>query len=111
MQTILKIKRLYRGVSFVWLMGADNLETFDLWKNWEVTMAQVPIGIINRPGKNYFTRKNLMTEKYKTFQLPNSYSKLLAVKKPPVWCSITVPLNHKSSTQIRSDEYRNSLRD
>ena len=109
-EIILQIKRLYRGVSFVWIMGADNLETFDLWKNWEVVMTEIPIGVINRPGKNNFTRKTRMTESYRTCQLPNSYSKLLAIKKPPVWCFVTAPLNHTSSTQIRSSENKSSLR-
>ena len=46
-ETILEVKRLYIGVSFVWLMGSDNLETFNLWKNWKVIVDEVPIGIIN----------------------------------------------------------------
>ena len=109
-EIILQLKRLYWGVSFVWIMGADSLETFDLWKNWKVIMAEVPIGVINRPGKNYFTKKNCMTGRYKTFQLPCSHSKILAVKKPPVWCFVTAPLNHNSSTQIRSSGNKNNFR-
>ena len=108
-ETILEIKRLYIGVSFVWLMGSDNLETFNLWKNWKVIVDEVPIGIINRPGENYFTRKNIMTESCKAYKLPMSFRKLLAFKKPPAWCFISAPLNSTSSTQIRLGEEKNSL--
>ena len=108
-ETILEVKRLYIGVSFVWLMGSDNLETFNLWKNWKVIVDEVPIGIINRPGENYFTRKNIMTESCKAYKLPMSFRKLLAFKKPPAWCFISAPLNSTSSTQIRLGEEKNSL--
>ena len=108
-ETVLEIKRLYKGVSFVWLMGADNLEKFNLWRNWKVIVSEVPIGIINRPGRNYFTRKNIMTESLKPYRLATSYSQLLAVKKPPIWCFITAPLNHISSTQVRLSENKNSV--
>ena len=63
--TILKLKRLYPRVSFVWLMGADNIPTFNLWKNWKKIMREVPIGVVDRPGNNYATRKNKMTESFK----------------------------------------------
>ena len=108
-ETILEVKRLYIGVSFVWLMGSDNLETFNLWKNWKVIVDEVPIGIINRPGKNYFTRKNIMTESCKAYKLPTFFRKLLAFQKPPAWCFISAPLNSTSSTQIRLSEKKNSL--
>ena len=61
------------------------------------------------PGKNYFTRKNIMTESCKAYKLPTSFRKLLAFQKPPAWCFISAPLNSTSSTQIRLGEEKNSL--
>jgi hypothetical protein len=29
------LKRRYRGVNFVWLMGADNLPAFHHWRDWQ----------------------------------------------------------------------------
>lgn len=99
--TILKLKRLYPRVSFVWLMGADNIPTFNLWKNWKKIMREVPIGVVDRPGNNYATRKNKMTESFKNKKIPGAHSKLLALMEPPVWCYINTHLNHISSSQIR----------
>ena len=99
--TILKLKKLYPGVSFVWLMGADNIPSFNLWKNWKKIMREVPIGVVDRPGSNYATRKNKMTESFKGEKIPGTHSKLLAFTEPPAWCYISTSLNHTSSSQIR----------
>src|SRR5579863_5785314 len=38
------------GVKFVWLMGADNLRQFHLWRRWHVIAETMPIAVIDRPG-------------------------------------------------------------
>ncbi|TMV56586.1 nicotinate-nicotinamide nucleotide adenylyltransferase, partial [Thioclava sp. BHET1] len=48
--TLKRLRRLYPGVRFVWLMGADNLEQFHRWDNWRWILDHVPIGVIARPG-------------------------------------------------------------
>ena len=35
---------------FVWLMGADNLAQFHLWKDWRKIAKLMPIAVIARPG-------------------------------------------------------------
>ena len=35
---------------FVWIMGADNVTGFHLWKDWEEIAASVPIAVVSRPG-------------------------------------------------------------
>ena len=41
-QTILYLKARCRGVHFVWIMGADNLASFEHWKHWRTIAANVP---------------------------------------------------------------------
>ena len=48
--TIRFLKRRYPSVNFVWLMGADNLAQFHLWKDWREIAAEMPIAVVNRPG-------------------------------------------------------------
>ncbi len=48
-QTLRKLKRLYPGVHFVLVMGADNLDSFKRWKNWREVARSVPVAIISRP--------------------------------------------------------------
>jgi len=48
--TLRALKRRYPRRRFVWLMGADNLAQFHLWKDWREIAAEMPIAVIARPG-------------------------------------------------------------
>jgi nicotinate-nucleotide adenylyltransferase len=47
--TLRALKRRFRR-RFVWLMGADNLAQFHLWKDWREIAEEMPIAVIARPG-------------------------------------------------------------
>lgn len=49
-QTLRALKRRFRGVDFVLVMGADNLANFRKWRKWREVARAVPIAIISRPG-------------------------------------------------------------
>ena len=49
-QTLRELKRLYPGVHFFLVMGADNLANFRKWKNWREVADAVPVVIVSRPG-------------------------------------------------------------
>ncbi|CAN5527694.1 nicotinate-nucleotide adenylyltransferase [soil metagenome] len=48
--TLRKLVRRYPKRRFVWIMGADNLAQFHLWRDWRRIAAEVPIAVIARPG-------------------------------------------------------------
>ena len=48
--TLDALLRLYPDRRFVWLMGADNLAQFHLWRDWRKIAALVPIAVVTRPG-------------------------------------------------------------
>jgi nicotinate-nucleotide adenylyltransferase len=48
-QTLRALKRLYPGVHFTLIMGADNLAQFRKWRNWREVAAAVPVAIVSRP--------------------------------------------------------------
>jgi len=49
-QTIRKLKRLYPGVRFTLIMGADNLANFRKWRKWREVADAVPVAVVTRPG-------------------------------------------------------------
>lgn len=49
-QTLRRLKRLYPGVQFFLIMGADNLASFRRWRNWREVADAVPIVVVSRPG-------------------------------------------------------------
>lgn len=44
--TISKLQKMYPDISFVWLMGADNLLEFHHWYCWRSIMHAVPIAVL-----------------------------------------------------------------
>jgi len=48
--TLRSLTRRYPRRRFVWLMGADNLAQFHLWKQWRSIARIMPIAVIARPG-------------------------------------------------------------
>lgn len=49
-QTLRLLKRLYPGVAFQLVMGADNLAHFHKWKRWQEVAKAVPVVVVARPG-------------------------------------------------------------
>lgn len=48
--TLVRLVRLYPRRRFIWIMGADNLVQFHLWKDWRRIARTMPIAVIARPG-------------------------------------------------------------
>lgn len=48
--TLAAIVKRYPKKRFIWLMGADNLDQFHLWRDWRRIARTVPIAVIARPG-------------------------------------------------------------
>jgi nicotinate-nucleotide adenylyltransferase len=100
--TLQALIALYPGVRFVWLMGADNLNQFDQWENWEWIMQNVPIGVLARPGSRTTARGARAADIYARYRLPVEAAPLLARCTPPAWCLVNVPMVNISSSAIRA---------
>lgn len=100
--TIAALQRLYPGVRFVWLMGADNLVQFDRWDRWWDIAARVPIGVIARPRWRMPARFSRTARILWRARVPDARVMHLADCPAPAWAMINVPMNTLSSTQIRA---------
>lgn len=101
-ETLRGLQRLYPGVRFVWLMGADNLAGFHRWDRWEQIMHSVPVGVIARPGRRLTGRMSKAADVYAPYRIRGRDARRLATAHAPGWCFINVPLDHTSSTAIRA---------
>lgn len=99
--TIRALRRIYPGVRFVWLMGADNLAQLHLWQDWQCIMHTVPVGVLARPGDRISARMSPAARIYRMARLKGAQSRLLARAQAPAWCFVNVPMNDQSSTAIR----------
>lgn len=99
--TLAALRRLYPGVRFVWLMGADNLAQFHLWKDWRWIMDNVPVGVVARPGDRISARMSPAARVYAQYRIDGTARHLLGRAEAPAWCFVNVPMIDVSSTQIR----------
>jgi len=48
--TLRVLQRRFPKIRFIWIMGADNLAQFHVWKDWRTIARTMPIAVIARPG-------------------------------------------------------------
>lgn len=48
--TLRKLQKRFPNRRFIWIMGADNLAQFHLWRDWRKIARAMPIAVIARPG-------------------------------------------------------------
>jgi nicotinate-nucleotide adenylyltransferase len=101
-ETLARLRALYPGVRFVWLMGADNLTQFHRWQHWDRIMETVPVGILARPGQRISARTSVAAQVFGAARLPASAATLLGRMEPPAWCFLNVPMVDVSSSEIRA---------
>ncbi|WP_164659522.1 nicotinate-nucleotide adenylyltransferase [Tropicibacter sp. Alg240-R139] len=100
--TLADMRRLYPGVRFVWLMGADNLAQLHRWGNWREIMETVPVGVVARPGDRISARMAPAVRAYGGARLDGQARRLLGRAQAPAWCFVNVPMVDISSTDIRA---------
>ena len=92
----------YPQQRFVWLMGADNLASFHHWENWDWILANVPVGVLARPGMRMQARTAPAARTFRRFQIPANQSHRLGRAKAPAWSFVNIPMKNLSSTELRA---------
>ncbi|MDP2516944.1 nicotinate-nucleotide adenylyltransferase [Shimia thalassica] len=101
-ETIAALQAAYPQVRFVWLMGADNLAQFHMWKDWREIMHRVPVGVLARPGDRTSARSGPAAQIFGRYRLRSRESRLLSNATTPAWCFVNMPMTDASSTEIRA---------
>ena len=89
-ETLSDLIRLYPGVRFVWLMGADNLASFHHWENWRDIMQLVPVGVLARPGQRISARMSVAARLFRRNRLRVREAGLLRRREAPAWVFVFV---------------------
>jgi nicotinate-nucleotide adenylyltransferase len=100
--TVRALKARFPAVRFVWIMGADNLASFHRWRGWTQIMREVPVAIVSRPADTLKSRLSPAARRFAQGRLPQTAAHTLADRTPPAWIYLTAPLNHASSTALRT---------
>ncbi|MCU0904000.1 MAG: nicotinate-nucleotide adenylyltransferase [Tabrizicola sp.] len=98
--TITRLREIYPGVTFVWLMGADNLVQFHRWGRWRDILRSVAVGVLARPGSGVQARLSVAARAFRVHQVDRGET--LRGRRPPVWAFVNLPMNDASSSEIRA---------
>ncbi|MEC7090952.1 MAG: nicotinate-nucleotide adenylyltransferase [Pseudomonadota bacterium] len=104
--TLEYLRTRYHRSRFVWIMGADNLNQFHLWKEWEKIIRLMPIAIIDRPSSSLNVTSSVFANKYKAYRIDEADSSQLIYYKKPAWVFMHTKLNYQSSSQLRNSEVK-----
>jgi nicotinate-nucleotide adenylyltransferase len=104
-----RLKRSAPSARFVWIMGADNLRDFHLWRRWKEIAKLVPIAVVSRPGASPKAGLSRFARYLPANRIPEDAARTLKTRRPPAWVYISAPLDKTSSTELRATMLANSL--
>ena len=100
--TLRALIRRFPKRQFVWLMGADNLSQFHLWRDWQAIAALVPIAVATRPGYEEQARAAPAMGWLRDHVLTADQAKGRSEWSVPALVLLSVPPDPTSSTAIRA---------
>jgi nicotinate-nucleotide adenylyltransferase len=100
--TLDRLRAVYPGVRFVWLMGADNLAGFHRWDRWDHILRTTPVAALARPGGQISAGLAPAARRFAAARRPPADARALAEARPPAWTLLTGPMSGQSSTAIRA---------
>lgn len=104
--TIAYILAHHKNTHFVWVMGADSLETFHHWYKWRKIMAMIPIAIIDRPSAHMSASFSPAAQAFDRYRIKEYDIEALPLKKPPAWGYIHGKRSYASSTDLRQKNFK-----
>ena len=99
--TVRRLKARFPRVRFVWIMGADSLGDFHLWRGWTEILRGLPCAVVARPGSALKSRFAPAARRFARARVPARAAATLAAAAAPRWIYLTGPLNFQSSTRLR----------
>jgi nicotinate-nucleotide adenylyltransferase len=99
--TLRWLERRAPSVHFVWIMGADNLRQFHLWRHWRAIADLVPILVIDRPGSTLKAVSSPAGATLSRWRVPERDASLFAMMRPPALLFLHGPRSTLSSTALR----------
>ena len=99
--TLAWLARRARGARFVWLMGADNLRQFHLWRHWRAIADLTPIAVVDRPGSTLRAMSSPAAIALAPWRTPERDALRLADRRPPALVFLHGPRSELSSTLLR----------
>jgi nicotinate-nucleotide adenylyltransferase len=102
-ETVAWLRQRCPRVHFVWIMGADNLATFNHWRCWRNIVASVPIAVIDRPGWTWSAMHSPAGALLSRYRYDEINCSSFATATPPAFVFLHGPRSALSSTALRAE--------
>ena len=99
--TIRALKARFPRVTFIWLMGADNLRELPQWRSWQRIFNEVVVAVFDRPPYVLRALSGKAARKFKKNRLREASVRQLGKCKVPAWVFLHTRRNPLSATAIR----------
>jgi nicotinate-nucleotide adenylyltransferase len=100
--TLAHVKSRNPQAHFVWIMGADSLQSFHLWQKWREIVSMFPIAVIDRPGATLSFLSSKMARTFDYARVDEDDIGTLWKRRAPAWTFIHGPRSALSSTALRA---------
>ncbi|MCK4938856.1 MAG: nicotinate-nucleotide adenylyltransferase [Rhodospirillaceae bacterium] len=102
--TITALKAAYPDVSFVWVMGADNLRQMPRWQGWQKIFRSIPIAVFPRAPHSLRALNGRAARRFAGAMIDPKNASRLAGRRTPAWVMLQAPLHGQSATRLRQSE-------
>ncbi len=99
--TIRALVRRYPKRRFIWIMGADNIAQFHLWRDWRRLARSVTIAVVARPGYEVFTDASPASVWLRRFVRPAGIAQEWTRWRPPALVLLHFRPDPSSATALR----------
>jgi nicotinate-nucleotide adenylyltransferase len=108
--TLAFLKRRHPTVTFIWVMGADNLAGFHRWQDWRGIARTLPIAVVDRPGWRLRALASPAALTLRANRQPEARAATLGRRGTTGWTLLSTRLSSASSTELRNRSARQSVR-
>lgn len=102
--TVVALQAHYRHVSFIWLMGADNLAQFHRWRGWRRLARRVPIAIFPRPGYGGLSLTAPAMAWFRRWRHPRGTARTWQTWELPAIVMLDIRLSPLSASRLRAHD-------
>ena len=103
-ESVAVITNAHPRTRFVWIMGADSLQTFDRWEHWEDIANMLPVAVYDRPGAGFVATTSPAAVALGKHRIAEEAARTLADRTPPAWVYLHGVVSAQSSTAIRNSQ-------
>lgn len=95
------LRRMRPRVRFVFVMGADSLQSLHRWRDWPEILRALPIAVVARPGDAVRAQLSRAAQRFRDARVDPVNAPALLETGPPAWLYISARMHPASSTALR----------